>query len=249
MKKFLTIARAEWLDAIQNYPEILLYIAIDLIPILMMTFVISRLTTYYILIFVINRLTGFYFENNLQDEIRRGAFSRYLLKPISLARYLFSDNIGGKVFNTIFLLAPILLILHFLYSHVLIRPSLLNFSLFVISLVFAFLINFFVSQLVAYASFFIDQAYSVSHLHWMLDALTGGYMLPLSFYPLIIGKLFSFLPFAYVYYYPASIYLGQFALGDVIPKISISASWTLVLFILSTAVWHAGIKKYSSSGG
>ncbi len=118
MRKNLAIAKAEWLDAIQSYQEVILWIIIQSVPILVMgvlwsssrsyfsTTQISYLVTYYVIIFVVDRLTGFYFEQNMQDEIREGTFSRYLLKPISVRKYLLWDNIGGKCFNTLFSCYP-----------------------------------------------------------------------------------------------------------------------------------------------
>lgn len=261
MRKNLAIAKAEWLDAIQSYQEVILWIIIQSIPILVMGVLwssshsffsaahISYLVSYYVIIFVVDRLTSFYFEQNIQDEIRDGTFSRYLLKPISVQKYLIWDNIGGKCFNSLFLLLPILGIISFIFSGHIIFPGPINFGLFLLSLASAFFIQFSLALLVTSGAFFIEQAFAINHLHWMLDAVAGGYMLPLIFYPQILQKLFSLLPFSYVYYVPVSIYTGQFSIPLAVQKIGFSLTWAVLLYFLSVVIWRTGIKKYSSVGG
>lgn len=261
MKKYLAIARAEWLDAIQNYQEVILWIVIQSIPILVMgslwlssgnslsSLNISFLVTYYILVFFIDRLTSFYFEQGIQDEIRQGTFSRYLIKPISVQKYLIWDNLGGKTFNTLFLLTPVLVLFTIFFHKFLIIPRLVNLLLFCLSLVVVYFIQFSLSLLVASCSFFIEQAFAVNHLHWILDAVAGGYMLPLAFYPHVLRTIFSFLPFAYVYSSPILIFTGQLTFTASLFQIFLSVIWVIVLYFISKIVWNAGIKKYSAVGG
>jgi len=261
MKKYLTIAKAEWLDAIQSYQEVVLWLIIEIIPIFVMGSLwlsssgvfppqkISFLVTYYILVFVISRLTGFYFEQNMQDEIREGTFSRYLTKPISVQKYLIWDNLGGKTFNTLFLLFPVLIFFIFLFHNYIIYPGFLNLLLFLLSLVIVFFIQFFLALLVASCSFFIEQAFAVNHLHWMLDSVAGGYMLPLAFYPAFLRNIFRLMPFAYVYSAPVTIFTGQLALSAALWQIFFSVLWAIALYFISSLVWKIGVKKYSAVGG
>ena len=166
MRKYLTIAKAEWLDAIQSYQEVILWIIIQSIPILVMGFLwssselsfsasqISYLVSYYIVIFLVDRLTSFYFEKNMQDEIREGTFSRYLLKPVKVQKYLIWAGLGGKLFNTIFLLSPIMLIISIIFSGYLIFPNIVYLCLFIASLIPAFFIQFSMAILVTSGAFF-----------------------------------------------------------------------------------------------
>jgi ABC-2 type transport system permease protein len=210
---------------------------------------ISYLVTYYLVIFIIDRLTGFYFEQNLQEEIRQGTFSRYLTKPISIRKYLISDNLGGKTFNTLFLLLPILGLFFLAFHKYIIFPHPVNLLLFVLSLIIVYFIQFSMSMLVASCSFFIEQAFAFNHLHWMLDAVAGGYMLPLAFYPEGLRNIFRVLPFAYVYSSPVTIVTGQLTLSASLMQILFALIWAIALYFISKFVWEAGIKKYSAVGG
>lgn len=260
MKKYYWVARAEWLDAIQNYQEVLLWIVIQSVPIIGVSALwvssgsnlsgsqINTLVTYYIAIFIIDRLTSFYFENRMQEDIKNGELSKYLLKPIGLHKFLISDNIGGKTFNTLFLLLPVITIIFFAFSKYIIFPSFINIFLFTISLLLAFFLQFSIAYIIASCAFFIEQAFSISHFHWMLDAVAGGYMFPLIFYPQYIRTIFEYLPFAYVYYFPASILTNTLTISDSVFRLLVSLIWAIILYIFSQKFYQLGVKKYSSSG-
>lgn len=261
MKKYLTIAKAEWLDAIQNYQEIILWIIIESIPIMVMGSLwlssgklisgtdISYLVTYYVLVFIISRLTSFYFEQRMQDEIRDGTFSRYLTKPVSIKNFLIWDNLGGKTFNTFFLLMPVLIIFSVLFHKYIVYPRLINLLLFLLDLIIVYFIQFSLSFMVTACSFFIEQAFAVNHLHWMLDAVAGGYMLPLVFYPPLLKNIFGASPFAYVYYHPITIFTGQLPPNAAVIQIFFSIVWAVVLYLVSSFIWNRGLKKYIAVGG
>ncbi len=94
MKKYLAIAKAEWLDALQNRGEMFIWLLLETLPIFIMgslwssnksaipNFSTGQLVTYYIAILITSRLTAHYFDENLQKEIREGTLSRFLVKPI-----------------------------------------------------------------------------------------------------------------------------------------------------------------------
>jgi ABC-2 type transport system permease protein len=142
-----------------------------------------------------------------------------------------------------------MIIISIIFSKYLIFPGLVNIGLFLISLTSAFLIQFSLALLVTSGAFFIEQAFAINHLHWMLDAVAGGYMLPLTLYPKILGNIFGFLPFACVYFIPVNIFTGQFPFNIAVQKIGISISWAIFLYFFSSFVWRVGLKKYSSVGG
>ncbi len=261
MKKYLTVARAEWLDAFQYYQEVIIWIIIEALPILVMSSLwlstggvnsfhqISFLVTYYVLIFVISRFTGFYFEQRMQDEVRDGTFSRYLSRPLSVQKYLLWNNLGGKSFTLFFLMLPVLLFFFLLFRNYLIAPHPLNLFLFIISLVEAYFIQFSISLLAASCSFFMEQSFAVNHLHWVLDSVAGGYMLPLTFFPAFLKNICLFLPFSSVYFTPVTIYTGQIDLQTIVTRLFFSLVWAVVLYWASSLVFKIGVKRYSAVGG
>lgn len=173
MKKYLTIAKAEWLDALQNPGEVFIYIVLESIPVFIMGSLWianknnlsnldvspSQLVTYYFIVLMTSRVIDFYFDETAQVEIRDGTFSKHLLKPFSFPLYLISSNLGGKMFHFFSLYIPVLFLLAFTFKSQIILPSSYNTLFFVISLILAYFINFAISALTATAAFFGSNHY------------------------------------------------------------------------------------------
>ena len=209
----------------------------------------GQLVTYYIAILITSRLTAHYFDENLQKEIREGTLSRFLVKPIKFPLANIPQNLGGKVFNVLFQLAPVLVIMISIFKNQLIAPPPHLLLLFLLSLIPAFFIQYSISILVSSVAFFWEQSYSIVHIKWMLEAMAGGYMLPLSLYPNWARLITDFFPFKYVYFVPAAIFTQRFGLTEISLNLLYSLLWAVGLFIVGDIVWKKGLREYSSVGG
>jgi ABC-2 type transport system permease protein len=98
-------------------------------------------------------------------------------------------------------------------------------------------------------AFYFEQSQAFLHIKWMLDATLGGYMIPLVLYPDFLEKIISFLPFKFIYFIPASIYLNTLSRSQVIFDLTLGYSWVIILYLISHNFWKRGIAKYSSVGG
>jgi len=263
MKKYLTIAKAEWLDALQNPGEVFLWIILESIPVFIMgslwianknnlshlSVSPGQLVTYYFVVLMTSRIIGFYFDEHAQVEIRDGTFSKHLLKPFSFPLYLISNNLGGKIFHFFSLYIPVTLLLAFTFRSQIILPSSYNILFFAISLIFAYFISFAISALTATAAFFWEQSLSLIHAHWMLVSTAGGYMLPLFLYPEWLQSIFNFLPFKYLYYIPAAIFTNKLNFQEAFSSLIYSLTWAISLNIMAYIFWKSGLKRYTSVGG
>lgn len=261
MKKYLALIRAEWLDALHSRGEIVVWFILDLIPVFIMgsLWIASQnkilaidtrsLVTYYILVLVITRLTEFYFDESIQLQIKDGTFSKYLLKPIRFPFALIPQNIGGKIFNTTFILLPALTAIIFLFKDYFIVSSPQIIALFILSLFISYSIQYSISVLVAATGFFLEESTAFVHLKWMLGIVAGGYALPLTLYPDWAQKIINLLPFKFIYYVPAAIYTNQLSFSQIPRSLAIAVIWSIFLLIISKLIWNQGLKKYSSVGG
>jgi ABC-2 type transport system permease protein len=87
------------------------------------------------------------------------------------------------------------------------------------------------------------------HAKWVLENVAGGYVIPISIYPLWAQNILNFLPFKYLYYVPANIFLGKLSVEDSLQELVKSFLWVTLLLLLSHGFWKKGVKKYSSAGG
>lgn len=260
MRKYLALARAELLNAIQEKEEILIWIIIEAIPVFVMGSLwlanshnliqvsISEMVTYYLVVMIINRLTEFYFDEYVQDEIRDGTFSRYLLKPVSTPWLFIPVTLGRKLFANVILL-PILVLMVVAFGQYLVFPGLAAGLLFVVFLFISSFIRYSLSVLITTAGFYWEQTYSLVHLRWILETVAGGYVLPLIFYPEWLRFIPDSLPFKYIYYIPAAVFTGMITTSEAIPALLPAFFWMIGLLVFGHWLWRIGIKRYSSVGG
>ncbi len=69
-------------------------------------------------------------------------------------------------------------------------------------------------------------------------------MAPLAFLPFGFQIAADYLPFKYLAFVPAQIFVGQIALTE-IPKIfAVGLLWIVILAALTQVIWYRGLKRY-----
>lgn len=261
MRKYLALARAELLDAIQEKGEVLVWMLISVIPVFVMASVwlanshqvkslnLSQLVTYYVVVTALGWVTEFWFDEHLHNEIRTGEFSRFLLKPLRFPQAFIFQNLGRKLFSITTFLIPTITLVTVMFKRYLIAPTASSLSIFIIAMIISYGIRYTLSTLAASGGFWWEQAGALVHLRWMMEILAGGYMLPISLYPDWLTFIPKSLPFQYIYYIPVSIFTGAISIGDTYKYLFFGSFWLIVLLILSEWVWRLGVKRYSGVGG
>ena len=82
----------------------------------------------------------------------------------------------------------------------------------------------------------------------LLSFLTGQ-LIPLSFFPPLVQRIFDFLPFSSMVYTPVMIYLGKYSgaeLGFVLLR---QAVWVVLLYVLGNLIWKKVTKRLVVLGG
>lgn len=262
MRKYLALARAESLDVLQEKGEMFIWFLLDLIPLLVMgSLWISNgsellgesgtkmLVTYYFVVLVTSRLTDIWFDGYIQENIRNGQFSKWLLKPLAIPFMYIPDNIGSKLVSVSITLLPTMMLLAVFLGKYLIIPNFQTLFFFGLALVNAYVLKFVLGVFVAATAFFWEQSRAVLHAKWVAETVFGGYILPLSFYPVWLQWLPNILPFKNIYYVPASIYTEVFNIGQAMTALWQGGVWSGILLAVSLWFWKKGIKKYSGVGG
>lgn len=260
MRKYLSLARAEMLDAVQEKAEVLIWMLIAAIPIFVMSSVwmnnqhqvgnlnISQLVTYYMIAVFLGWVTEFWFDERMGEEIRTGDFSRYLLRPLVFPFAFIFQNLGRKMFSVPIFVTPTVLIIFLLFKNYLVFPNRAGFLVFIAAVLVSIGIRFALSVLVAAVAFWWEQSTALVHLRWVLEVLAGGYMLPVSLYPNWLQFIPRSLPFQFIYYIPISIFNGAISPETAISMLPTSLTWMVGLLITGHLLWNKGVKQYSAVG-
>lgn len=208
-----------------------------------------KIITYYIFCALIIDLTYAGVNYEIAEDIRKGTLSHHLIKPLSYFGHSFAIKVGSNI--PYFVISFIMV---FLYTTLVVKVFYLqtNFLLvliFIIALSFAFVLSFMVTFILSLLSFWLEEVSSVQSLSDIITYISSGALLPLSFFPPQIQKIFTFLPFKYLLNFPIEIYLGNLCFNKISHGLIVQIFWIAIFYIIQLLIWRLGLKRYQSYGG
>lgn len=266
MRKFLVYFRIAVADALVYRASGFIWMLNDIGPALVALFfwlavfkthvaiggyTVASIVFYYFGVMLINSLVATHPQHFLSDEIRSGAFSNYLVKPIHLAVFKIAGAISWRAVRVLFFL-PAILILWWLFSSTLrgLSFSVLNLCLFAVSLLAAFLINFFIKMILGLTTIWFTEAGWLFNSFNIIAGLFGGELIPLDLLPQALLTVNNWLPFKYMLYFPLSLILNRVNQpSELIGGLLLGFFWTIFFYWLYRLVLKRGIKNYCAYGG
>ena len=76
-----------------------------------------------------------------------------------------------------------------------------------------------------------------------------GQLIPLSFFPDVVQKVFSYLPFSSMTYTPVMIYLGKYQGMELLKVLLIQLAWVVLLYLFGSLIWKKVTKRLIVLGG
>lgn len=180
-------------------------------------------------------------------EIRDGSLKKYLLQPLDMVGYLVSYRFAHKAAYIATSALPYGLVF-FLCRSYFDAPSLATLALWLVSLVLAFFVGFFFEACVGMVAFWFLEVTSLLYIVMTLNFFISGHMLPLDLLPKPWSTILESLPFQYMAYYPAALYLGKVK-GSVAQGLLIEAGWALAFALFARFLYKRGVRRYSAFGG
>ncbi len=182
------------------------------------------------------------------ERVRTGNIAIDLLRPLYYPLCLFADQLGKSAFNFVFAVLPTLLVAMLLFGFT--APDTpWSILAFIVAVVIALAISFALGYLVALLAFWF---LTTLHFEWaMIGLITvfSGSFLPLWFFPPGWLELARMLPFQFLGFVPAAIYMGKLSAGDVWPTLLVGMVWTLLLLGVTGWIWSASLKRLVVQGG
>jgi ABC-2 type transport system permease protein len=182
----------------------------------------------------------------IREKVREGGIATDLMKPISLPLYWFSDGFGQTLFHALLIVPSLVLALLLVHVDL---PSPLVLGAFAISFAFGYLVNFCLNFLMNVVAFWTLETFAIQLMvRWAADLL-GGQIVPLDFFPGILGKIVENLPFAAVYSTPLRIYIGELPPAAWPAAIGAQVLWFLLFALFSMVVWRLAERRVVVQGG
>ena len=185
-------------------------------------------------------------------EVREGTLKRYLLQPIDMIAYLLTYRVAHKVAYIATSILPYGLL--FLVCQVTLGifdrfPGPATLGAYAISLILGFLVGFFFEASVGMVGFWFLEVTSLLYIVMTLNFFISGQMLPLDLLPQPWSGLLKILPFQYMAYFPAVVFLGKVAGTELWLLLLGESLWAIVFMVLARSLFRMGLRRYSAFGG
>ncbi|VGX79259.1 ABC transporter permease [Streptococcus pyogenes] len=214
-------------------------------------FTLSDMTFYIIMSFVTTLLTKSDSSFMIGEEVKDGSIIMRLLRPVHFAAsYLFME-IGFRWIVLMSVGFPFLVVLSGIkvMAGLSILQVLASSCLYLVSLLLAFLINFYFNICFGFSAFVFKNLWGSNLLKNALVAFMSGSLIPLAFFPKMVSIVLSFLPFSSLVYTPVMIVIGKYSLSQIMEALSLQIFWLLVMVVLSQVIWKKVQYHLTIQGG
>lgn len=216
-----------------------------------MGFTMSDMVVYIFLSFLTGYLTYSEGAYVLGEEIIDGSVSMRMIKPISFDMCFLFQEMGSNLIKISLIFLPIMAcveIYRFVVSGVFLF-SIVNFLLYILSTLFAYLISFYFNICYGFLAFFLQDLWGVTLIKDVIINFLSGAIIPLAFLPPVLGKILNILPFASLSYTPVMIYMGKYDGMTIFLSILLQLFWLLSFYLLSRFIWSRAVKALQANGG
>lgn len=209
----------------------------------------SQISTYIFAILIISSFVTSSVSEQIGSEIASGDISNYLLKPVSYLKYWFTRDIANKALNTLFSIIEVSGLWIILKPQFEVPFNMVNMSFFVMMLLIAAVMYFFLLSLVRFIAFWSpDNAWPITFLFVVIMDLLSGGIFPLDILPQNLQQIIQFTPFPYIVYFPATFFIGKFGVVEMVRIMIQSLIMLGFVFMANRIVWKQGLKNYASEG-
>lgn len=210
----------------------------------------GQMIAYTVMATVITRVIRAGFEYEVNDDIKNGGMSKYIVRPIQYLPYRLSCFLGqktGHLTAALVLLAVALVILTLLFGDEVVTVS--GVLAFIPALLLSFLLNFMIFFCVAMWAFWMTEiGFFFEAVRIVIVVLSGG-IFPLDIFGETMCKVLKLLPFSYTVNFPVDVLSSVVSGGQYIGGIAMQLFWIGVLSGLSAFLWRTGSRKYLAAGG
>src|SRR5262245_49635580 len=267
LRKYLTIFRVSLIERLTYRSDFLLASALRLLP--MVTTILLWSAVYagstqtklggfrlkemiaYLLLVHISRMFSSMpgLAGGIALGIREGTLKKYLVQPLDMLGYLIVYRVAHKIayIVTSFIPYAVLFLLCRQYFDRL--PDATTFLAYIVSLLLAFFIGFYFEACIGMVGVWLLEVTSLLYIVNTLNYFISGHMFPLDLLPGTWVRVLKLLPFQYMAYFPAAVFLGKVQ-GDALWQgLLAGAAWAVFLAGLARILLRIGLRRYSAYGG
>ncbi len=210
----------------------------------------AQMLAYSVSASILWRLMKTGFEYEINEDIKNGGLSKYVVRPVEYLPYRLSCFLGQKIGVLLSGLALLALALtgvglYFHASPVGLAGALMFLPVLFLALILNFLIFFCVGM---WAFWLSEIGFLFEAVRIVIVVLSGG-IFPLEVFGDAVGGALKLLPFSYAVGFPVDVLTGAAVGGQVLWGMLFQLVWIGLMVAFSRFLWNLGSRKYLAAGG
>jgi ABC-2 type transport system permease protein len=182
-------------------------------------------------------------------QIRNGEIKKFLIQPIDMVEFLLLSRIAHKLVYYGVAAGPFALVYFLCRGYFPGWPEPTVFAAFLLSLVLAFLLGFFLEATLGLLGFWFLEVSSLLFVYMLFNFFFSGHMFPVDMLPGVWGKIVQTLPLKYLAYFPSAVFLGKIRGAELARELAIEVVWLAFFIIACRVALRRGFNRYSGFGG
>ncbi len=194
---------------------------------------------------------------SISRSILDGTIKKYLIQPVDMIGFLFVGRMAHKLVYYMVATIPytvVFILCRSFFTDGWPEPTVI--VAFVWSLLMAFVMGFFLDALIGMIGFWFLEVNSLLFIYMLLNFFLSGHMFPINMLNAVplggsisAGDVVAFLPFQYLAYFPAAVFLKKITGAAPLRGLGIEIAWIVFFIFLCRYLFNRGLKRYSAFGG
>lgn len=182
-------------------------------------------------------------------QIRNGEIKKYLIQPVDLVGFLLLMRVAHKLVYYFVAFVPFALVFYLCRDYFPGWPPAHVMIAFVTSLIFSFLLGFFLEASFGMIGFWFLEVSSLLFVYMLFNFFFSGHMFPLDMLPAPWNTIVMFIPLQYLAYFPAAVFLQKITGPELWIGLTVEAAWVLFFIVACRVMYARGLRRYSAFGG
>lgn len=188
--------------------------------------------------------------STVAKQIRDGEIKKFIIQPIDMIGFLLLGRAAHKVAYYTIATLPFALVFFLCRGFFTAGwPPFDVLAAFVLSLMLAFLLGYFLDLCIGLVGFWFLEVSSLLFVYMLLNFFLSGHMFPLDLLPGNWQIVVDTLPFQYLAYFPAAVFLGKIPRDELWSQLGVECLWLITLVALARLLYLRGLRRYSGYGG
>lgn len=211
----------------------------------------DEMVVYVFMTYITSSIVSVGLTKYINEDVREGTVAVNLIKPIDYRMSLIAKSLGTAAYN---FLVPTVFIwigleIYKVSALGMKAASLSTIILYCVSTLFSILIFLLFDFCFGMMAFLTTYMFGLNMAKGAILGFLTGQLIPISFFPEVLQRVFDFLPFSSMNYTPVMIYLGKYTGSDLAAVLVRQAVWVIILYVLGTYLWKKITKRLIVLGG